>query len=242
MEGAIAPALRARAEARELDGPSTVRADLERARDRLEDLGEPPPPEIREEARHLKANVEELERHVGARSREAEKAKAELAECRARYLEIVAAALHDYRRRVTELAGIAEVSVEMELPRLAEDDRALDEAEILVRFGFDGKDPLPLGDPSFSGGQQVIVGLVLLMGMAETDGEGFFMLDEPFAHLSLDRVDQVGRFLKGTRSQFILTAPTTLDRAQLDPASLVIVLSKKRRGQAHAPLPIVAEA
>jgi hypothetical protein len=55
-------------------------------------------------------------------------------------------------------------------------------------------------------------------------------------------VDQVGRFLRGTRSQFILTAPTTLDRAQLDPASLVVVLGKKRSGETFAPVPVVAEA
>ena len=118
----------------------------------------------------------------------------------------------------------------------------LDEAGIHVSVGFDGKDPLPLGDASFSGGQQVIAGLILLMGMAETDGHGFFMLDEPFAHLSIDRIDDVGRFLRATRSQFILTAPTTLDRAQLDPASLLIVLQKKRPDEAFAPVPIVAVA
>jgi DNA repair exonuclease SbcCD ATPase subunit len=234
--------LQALAERGELDGPDTVRTDLERARRQLGTLGDPPPPEVREEALHLRANIEEAERHLGSRRREAAEAQTELAECRRRYLEVVSGSLHDYRRRATELAGGAEVVVEMELPRLSDDDRVLDEATIEVRFGFDGKEPLPLGDPSFSGGQQVIAGLILLMGMAETDGRGFFLLDEPFAHLSLDRVDQVGRFLRASRSQFLLTAPTTLDRAQLDPASLVIVLQKKRPHEPHAPAPIVAEA
>jgi hypothetical protein len=238
--------LRARAERGELDGPDTVNQDLQRARRSLADLvtrwGEPPPPQVREEAVHLRANVEEAERHLSARRREAEEAQAELSECRRRYLEIIGGTLQDYRRRAAELAAGAEVEVEMDLPRLIDDDRALDEAALQVRFGFDGKDPLPLGDPSFSGGQQVIAGLILLMAMAETDGRGFFLLDEPFAHLSLDRVDQVGRFLRAARAQFLLTAPTTLDRAQLDPASLVIVLQKKRAGEPHAPVPIVAEA
>ena len=238
----VSPELYARAEKGELDGPDTVASDLDRARQVFLSLGEPPPREVCEEALHLRANIEEAERHLISRRREAEEAQAELSECRQRYLEIVSGALQDYRRRAAELAGGAEVAVEMELPRLVDDDRALDEAAIEVRFGFDGKAPLPLGDPSFSGGQQVIAGLVLLMAMAETDGRGFFMLDEPFAHLSLDRVDQVGRFLRAARSQFILTAPTTLDRAQLDPASLVIVLQKKRPGEPHAPVPIVAEA
>ena len=242
----VPPELRARAERGELDGPDTVNQDLQRASRSLADLvtrwGEPPPPQVREEAVHLRSNVEEAERHLSARRREAEEAQTELAECRRRYLDIIGGTLQDYRRRAAELAAGAEVEVEMDLPRLIDDDRALDEAALQVRFGFDGKDPLPLGDPSFSGGQQVIAGLVLLMAMAETDGRGFFLLDEPFAHLSLDRVDQVGRFLRAARAQFLLTAPTTLDRAQLDPASLVIVLQKKRAGEPHAPVPIVAEA
>lgn len=238
----VSPALRARAERGELDGPDTVARDLERARRSLADLGEPPPAQVREEAVHLRANVEEAERHLAARRREAEESQAELSECRRRYLDIISGTLQDYRRRAEELAAGGEVQVEMDLPRLADDDRTLDEAALQVRFGFDGKEPLPLGDPSFSGGQQVIAGLILLMAMAETDGRGFFLLDEPFAHLSLDRVDQVGRFLRAARAQFLLTAPTTLDRAQLDPASLVIVLQKKRSGEAHAPVPLVAEA
>ena len=150
--------------------------------------------------------------------------------------------LQDYRRRCVEIGARADVAVEMELPALGDDDRALDEAAIQVRLGFDGKEAVSLGDPSFSGGQQVIAGLVLLMAMAETGGSGFFMLDEPFAHLSLDRIDQVGRFLRSTRAQFILTAPTTLDRAQLDPASQLIVLRKKRPADPAAPLPVVAQA
>jgi ATPase subunit of ABC transporter with duplicated ATPase domains len=147
-----------------------------------------------------------------------------------------------FLREALEIGARADVEVEMELPSLGGDDRALDEAAIHVRLGFDGKEAVSLGDPSFSGGQQVIAGLVLLMAMAETGGSGFFMLDEPFAHLSLDRIDQVGRFLRSTRAQFILTAPTTLDRAQLDPASQLIVLRKKRSSDPAAPLPLVAQA
>ena len=238
----VAPELRARAERMELDSVETTEGDLRRARESLDGLGEKPDPTVREEERHLTANVEEAERHVKARADEAAAARLELSACRTRYLEVVSGALQDYRRRAVEIARGAEVAVEMDLPRLSDDDRVLDEAELHVRFGFDGKDPLPLGDSSFSGGQQVIGGLVLLMAMVEGGGRGFFMLDEPFAHLSIDRIDDVGRFLRASGAQFVITAPTTLDRAQLDPASLVITLRKKRAGDAHAPVPMVAEA
>src|SRR6266571_2875667 len=242
LTGHVPSDLIERARRGELDGPDTVRADLNRAHDAFLRLGDPPPAEVREEARHLEGNIAEGEQHVERCRRQAADAHTELAECRKRYLDVVAGALEDYRRRAVALGAGADVVVRMALPRLADDDRILDEAAIQVEFGFDGKEPLPLGDPSVSGGQQVIAGLVLLMAMAETEGEGFFILDEPFAHLSIDRVDDVGRFLRSTRAQFILTAPTTLDRAQLDPASLVIVLSKKRPGDTYAPAPVVAVA
>lgn len=238
----VEPDLRARAERMELDTVETTEGDLRRARDALNDLGVKPDPTVREEERHLRANVEEAERHVTARGQEAAAARQELSACRTRYLEVVSGALQDYRRRAVEIARSAQVTVELDLPRLTDDDRALNEAELHVRFGFDGKDPLPLGDSSFSGGQQVIGGLVLLMAMVEGGGRGFFMLDEPFAHLSIDRIDDVGRFLRSSGAQFVITAPTTLDRAQLDPASLVITLRKKRPDDGHAPVPMVAEA
>lgn len=225
-----------------LDSVETTEGDLRRARDALAALGERPDPTIREEERHLTANVEEAERHVAARRDEAAAARSELSACRTRYLEVVSGALQDYRRRATGIARSADVTVEMELPHLSDDDRALDDAALTVRFGFDGKETLPLGDSSFSGGQQVIGGLILLMAMVEEGGRGFFMLDEPFAHLSIDRIDDVGRFLRASGAQFVITAPTTLDRAQLDPASLVIALRKKRAADVHAPVPMVAEA
>jgi hypothetical protein len=86
----------------------------------------------------------------------------------------------------------------------------------------------------------VVTGLILLMAMAETEGESCFIVDEPFAHLSLDRVDDVGKFLRRSGSQFLITVPTTLDRGQLDPASLLIVLKKKKPGEPFAPRPLVA--
>jgi chromosome segregation ATPase len=242
LDATVRPEIRTSAERGELDAPTTIEHDLKEASIKYESLGAPPAETVRDEERVLRANVEESERHVVQREREAEAARSELEKCRSRYLEVVNETLVDYRRRVREIAEIAGVTSEVEIPKLVNDDRLLDEARIGVGFGFDGKDPLPLGDPSFSGGQQVIAGLILLMAMAETERHGFFMLDEPFAHLSLDRIDHVGRFLRSTRSQFIITAPTTLDRAQFDPAGVAIVLQKKRADDPYAPTPIVLVA
>lgn len=237
----LLPDLRIRAEAGNLDGEETVASDLKRARDKFASLPAAPEAEVRLEAKNIELNIAELERHVAERTKERDRADQELLECRLRYLEIINHTLADYKARATQLGRGADVVIEMDLPALKNDEKSLEEARIDVRFGFDGKDTLPLGDSSFSGGQQVIAGLILLMSMSETEG-GFFMLDEPFAHLSIDRVDQVGQFLRSSKAQFLITAPTTLDRGQLDPASMVIVLQKKPKGASFAPAPLVAIA
>jgi chromosome segregation ATPase len=227
--------------------PSAILAenDIKRLQDELEQFeGEGPIPDatVREQARILQRNVEELQQHVRDRQNEADAARSELDHCRGDYLEVVRSTLHDYSRRARALGELASAKVEMDLPQLQNDDRIIDEAGIVVRMGFDGKEPASLNDNSHSGGQLVVAGLVLLMAMAETEGESFFIVDEPFAHLSLDRVDDVGKFLRRSGAQFLITVPTTLDRGQLEPASLVISLRTKRPDEAFAPRPLICRS
>jgi chromosome segregation ATPase len=236
--------MKARVDAEEIKiSVERATGDVEATRDRLYrfcEEGPSPSATVREEQRLVRRNIEELERHVAARQSEADAAREELDRCRGEYLNVIGSTLHDYRRRAYALADIARARLEIELPTLENEDKSIDEAGIFVRIGFDGKPPTEIGDTAHSGGQQVIAGLILLMAMAETEGDSFFIVDEPFAHLSLDRVDEVGRFLRGSGSQFLITVPTTLDRGQLDPASLLIVLRKKDPQEPFAPRPIVA--
>lgn len=235
--------MRAAADAGKLTiSPEMAERDVNRTRDSMDAfLAEEPVPEItvREEYKLVLHNIQELEQHVFARQNEADAARTELDRCRAEYLQVIAGTLHDYRRRAQGLAGIARAKLEIEVPKLENTDQSIDEAGIVARIGFDGKTPTDIGDTAHSGGQQVIAGLTLLMAMAETEGDSFFIIDEPFAHLSLDRVDEVGQFLRDSGSQFLITVPTTLDRGQLDPASLLVVLGKKPSADAFAPRPIV---
>ncbi len=235
----------AKAESGSLPSAILVEKDVKRFQDELERFeGEGPIPDasIREQARILQRNVDELQQHVRDRQNEAEAARSELDHCRGDYLDVIRSTLHDYSRRARSLGELASAKVEMDLPQLQNDDRVIDEAGIVVRMGFDGKEPASLNDNSHSGGQQVVAGLVLLMAMAETEGESFFIVDEPFAHLSLDRVDDVGKFLRKSGAQFLITVPTTLDRGQLEPASLVISLRTKRPNEAFAPRPLICRS
>jgi hypothetical protein len=87
-----------------------VEHDLKEAKVKFESLGAPPTDTVRDSERVLCANVEEAERHVKQREREADVARSELEECRIRYLEVVNQTMVDYRRRVREIAEIAGVA------------------------------------------------------------------------------------------------------------------------------------
>ena len=107
-------------------------------------------------------------------------------------------------------------------------------------MGFDGKKPMPISHPKLSGGQSVIASLILLMALTmQEDAEpgGFFILDEPFAHLSVERIDDVTRFLNITRAQFLLTTPTTHNLMVYNPAQLTLNLRKKAAEIDFAPVP-----
>lgn len=105
LDHAVGGELRARAERGELGAPETVEHDLADAKVKFEALGDPPAESVRDEERVLRANVEESERHVEQREREAAAARSELEQCRTRYLEVVNQTLvdlqapgHRYRR------------------------------------------------------------------------------------------------------------------------------------------------
>lgn len=238
----VVPEFRSLAEAGTLPQHVLAERDVEAARTALARFaaeGPIPDETVVKEHDVLRRTIEQFEKHIAERQAEANRAQQELERCRGDYLDVVRSTLHDYARRARALAEVAAARIEIDQPHLENDDRVLDEAGIAVRIGFDGKPPTELADPSHSGGQRVIAGLILLMAMAETEGDSFFIVDEPFAHLSMDRVDDVGRFLRTSGAQFLITVPTTLDRGQLDPASLLIVLYKKLAGDDHAKRPMV---
>jgi chromosome segregation protein len=165
----VDPALLSQAETGNLPSSIITERDIERARNAvlaLEKEGGIPEETVRQERIILQRNLDDLIRHVHDRQREADAARLELEQCRGDYLNVIRSTLHDYSKRARAMAELAAAKLEVELPELRNDDKSLDEAGIVVRIGFDGNPPTELGDTGHSGGQQVIVGLILLMSMA----------------------------------------------------------------------------
>jgi exonuclease SbcC len=168
----------------------------------------------------------------------------ELTLARQAYKRVVQETIRRYRNNVLRLGELCRVEVQVKVPgnELLRDDSddLLGKAGLEVRIGFDGKKPVAVDDPKLSGGQSVVASLVLLMALTMEEGgdaSGFFILDEPFAHLSVERIDEVARFLGVTRAQFIITTPTTHNLLVYNPARLTLNLRKKQAGERHAPVP-----
>ena len=184
------------------------------------------------------------ERRLAAQRRELAAGADELRLARQAYKRVVQETIRRYRQNVVRLGELCRVEVQVKVPGAEvlreENDDLIGKAGLEVRIGFDGKRPVPVDDPKLSGGQSVVASLILLMALTMQEGEsaaGFFILDEPFAHLSVERIDEVARFLTVTRAQFLITTPTTHNLLVYNPAGLTLNLRKKGPSERHAPVP-----
>jgi chromosome segregation ATPase len=177
------------------------------------------------------------QREVDERRADNEMARRQTDGARSEYVKVLRHTASRYARNLRQLGEMAGVRVEAEPPPLAADDASLNQAGLVVRFGFDDKGFAGMNDADASGGQQVVKSLILLVGlmMEESRPGGFVFVDEPFAHLDIVNIDRVSAFLKATHAQYLLTTPVTHNVGVFDPAFVTLVTAKKRANETWAP-------
>jgi chromosome segregation ATPase len=178
-----------------------------------------------------------MENEMAARRAEVERARQLTDEARAAYISKLKATLRVYSKNLLHLGKLAGIEVEMEMPRLENDDAILSSAGLNIRFNFDQKGMMGLNDGEASGGQQVMKSLILLIGlmMDDVNPSGFVFIDEPFAHLDIANIDRVGAFLKATQAQYLITTPNTHNINIFEPSDLTLATRKKLPGESWAP-------
>ncbi len=184
----------------------------------------------------LAGDHEGLKQDLQRRRTHLERAARITTEARAAYLNVLRNTVKRYARNLKVLAELAGIGVEVELPELSNEDLALAQAGLTVRFEFDKKGWIGMDDGEASGGQQVMKSLLLLVALMRDEDRpgGFVFIDEPFAHLDIFNIDKVGAFLKSTRAQYILTTPATHNINVFQPSDLTLVTSKRRPGATWA--------
>ncbi len=174
---------------------------------------------------------------VNTSREQCERAKNITEAARGEYLNVLRATVRNYGKHLRDLGLKAGIEVEWEMPQLANDDIALAQAGLLVKFNFDQKGMIGMNDGEASGGQQVMKSLILLIALTmETDRPGgFVFIDEPFAHLDVMNIDRVAAFLRATKAQYLITTPSTHNINVFSPVQLTLVTQKKRPGERWAP-------
>ena len=185
----------------------------------------------------LAEDVHAKRERVEASRSQCERAKTITEGARGEYLNVLRATVRNYGRHLKELGLKAGIEVEWEMPHLANDDIALAQAGLNVKFNFDQKGLIGMNDGEASGGQQVMKSLILLIALTmETDRPGgFVFIDEPFAHLDVMNIDRVAAFLRATQAQYLITTPSTHNLNVFSPVQLTLVTQKKRPGERWAP-------
>ncbi len=185
----------------------------------------------------IKADYEQMGDDLDRRRRDNETARSQTGAAREQYINVLRHTVTRYVKNIRALGELAGIKIEHEPVLLGNDDLALTQAGLAVRFDFDEKGFMGMNDGDASGGQQVMKSLILLVGlmMEESHPGGFVFIDEPFAHLDIVNIERVSSFLKATRAQYLLTTPVTHNVSIYDPSMLTLVTFKKRPNESWAP-------
>jgi chromosome segregation ATPase len=188
----------------------------------------------------VEADLQGLQKQVSEREQNLERGQLITHQARGHYLEVLRHSVKTYGSHLRYLAQLANVEVSYELPTFDNQDDTLHQAGLNVRFSFDGKGLMGLNDGEASGGQQVIKSLILLVALmmdlrpGGVGGNGFVFIDEPFAHLDVVNIDRVGRFLRATQAQYLITTPITHNVNVYQPSDITLCTFKKTGGERWA--------
>jgi chromosome segregation protein len=218
------------------ESPQAVRREVERLEARLREGHWETDEQVLGLRDKLAADHHALKTDLERRGAHAERARRSTDEARSAYLAVLRATLRQYARNLRHLAELAGIGVEVDLPEFGNNDLALAQSGLVVRFEFDKKGWIGLDDGEASGGQQVMKSLLLLVALMRDEQRpgGFVFIDEPFAHLDIFNIDKVSAFLKATRAQYVLTTPVTHNVNVFQPSELTLVTSKRRPGSPWA--------
>lgn len=195
-------------------------------------------PSVVEMMDKLNSDYQATMENFAQREQEVTRTRHEVDRASKEYIKVLNATVRHYEKSLKQLAELAGVDILIEKPTL-ESEEGLNTAGLAIKWSFDGKDFHYTDDPEFSGGQEVIQSLILLIALMKDDkgGRGFVAIDEPFAHLDISNIDKVADFMKSTETQFIITSPSTHNANVFRAIGLSINTYKKKPGETFAPLP-----
>jgi len=197
-------------------------------------------PDIRIEYQVKEQEISEFQKNLDERETVVKNALEELERVRDQYNQVVLRVVTDYQHRVQEIARNGGVKVVARRENINEE--SLDNAELYIEVGFDGKPPAPMNSGHLSGGQKTVTSIILLLALTDPgDEDGFFLIDEPYADLDFTNVVRVNQFLRCTGSQYVISVATKTDVEYYEGADMQLALQKANVNDKFAPTPTLME-
>jgi chromosome segregation protein len=143
-----------------------------------------------------------------------EKLKEKHVNAQEEYFIMVEEVFGKVKKALESLSSQGNINATLKLLKVGNEQWKID-----YKIGFHGKEPVSYRTrAAFSGGQKVIISLLLTLAAVQADGMlSFMILDEPFAHLDQDRTELVSNFLKKTNAQYVIAMPYSENLKQLFP-------------------------
>ncbi|MDQ0157394.1 hypothetical protein [Robertmurraya andreesenii] len=170
---------------------------------------------------------------IGDTEAKLEQLKKKHDEAKEEYFDMIEEVFRKVKRSLEELAAEGNINATLKLMNVGNEKWKID-----YKIGFHGKEPESYRTKTaFSGGQKVIISLLLTLAAVKADGMlNFMILDEPFAHLDQERTELVSHFLKDTGAQYIIAMPYSENLKLLFPfANMSLNFKPKQENQAMAP-------
>lgn len=219
--------------------PQAYRDQAERVSRELATMKEPDP-EVERQATRFRQRVKEFRERVNEQQETVRGTLDELDRARRQYAVFATQHLEEYKKRFLALAQDFGVTANVNYTAIRHDssDSEVDNAILEVRVGYNGKEPLLVSGGGFSGGEEILNGLMIQLAMRDLDADGFIMVDQPYDHLDSMNAREVAEHLANARMQVIIAVPSSLSPEHYHGMARG-VLFQRALGDGWAPLPEV---
>lgn len=144
---------------------------------------------------------------------------------------------------IEEFKDMAELLDAKGVGKFEQDGEDYHNWKLIIKIGFDGKEPEAYYDPGLSKGQRAAVSIMLLLAAMNNKNEdsrnSIMFLDEPTSRVDDYRASEIGKVLQKTNIQFFITHQISASLQSVDWINNSIILSKLKEGQEFADDPIV---
>lgn len=237
----LAPEIQAKAKntAEPLRGPDAYQRLAKTAETELSRMT-PPEPDVEAQYARFGTRVREYKERVAEQQAIVQGTIEDLERARKQYAVFQTQHLEEYKKRFTKAANDFGITSSVWFTPIKPDstDDEIDNAILEVRTGFNGKEPMLVHGGGFSGGEEILNGLLLQLALRELDAEGFIMVDQPYDHLDSVNAREVAEYLSHAPMQVIIAVPSSLSPEHYHGMARG-VLFQKAKGTEWAPLPEV---